>query len=222
MSAGFGVAATTSQYSSYWGNVVIAMALMAAGLALTTGPATEAIMGALPLAKAGAGSAVNDTTREVGGTLGVAIIGSALNSTYGGHVLTALRGLGAPADVAHQAGQSVVAGVVTAAHFPPALRAAASESVKASFVTGVHTGSYVAAGATFAAALVALAFLPARARDRAATAPRVPDPRGAVAACLSLVAQLAAQVDHAGAGGRARPRNQPVRARSLARAQRPR
>ena len=62
------------------------MALMAAGLAFTTGPATEAIMGALPPGKAGAGSAVNDTTREVGGTLGVAIVGSVLNSAYGAHV----------------------------------------------------------------------------------------------------------------------------------------
>jgi hypothetical protein len=68
------------------------MTLMAAGLALTASPATEAIMGALPPAKAGAGSAVNDTTREVGGTLGVAIIGSVLNSAYGGHALTALTG----------------------------------------------------------------------------------------------------------------------------------
>ena len=58
-------------------------------------------MGALPLAKAGAGSAVNDTTREVGGTLGVAIVGSVLNSAYGSHVLSALTALGAPAAAAH-------------------------------------------------------------------------------------------------------------------------
>jgi hypothetical protein len=43
-------------------------------------------MGALPPDKAGAGSAVNDTTREVGGTLGVAIVGSVLSSAYGSHV----------------------------------------------------------------------------------------------------------------------------------------
>jgi EmrB/QacA subfamily drug resistance transporter len=163
MSAGFVVAATTEQDASYWGKVVVAMALMAAGLAFTTGPATEAIMGALPVGKAGAGSAVNDTTREVGGTLGVAIVGSVLNSAYGSHVLTALTHLGAPAAVAHAAGQSVVAGMVTAAHFPPALQAAAAESVRQAFMTGLHRGSLVAAGATAAAALVALAFVPARA-----------------------------------------------------------
>ncbi len=48
MSAGFVVAATTAVDSPYWGKVIIAMALMAAGLGLTTGPATDAIMGALP------------------------------------------------------------------------------------------------------------------------------------------------------------------------------
>jgi EmrB/QacA subfamily drug resistance transporter len=180
MSAGFIVAATTPEYASYWGRIVIAMTLMAAGLALTTGPATEAIMGALPLAKAGAGSAVNDTTREVGGTLGVAILGSVLNSAYGSHLLTSFRGLGAPPAVAHEAGQSVVAGVITAAHFPPALRAAATESVKTAFMTGLHAGSYVAAGATFAAALVALAFLPARARGRAQLAAPTPEFTGSL------------------------------------------
>jgi EmrB/QacA subfamily drug resistance transporter len=164
MSGGLLVAAITPQDAGYWGKIIIAMTLMAAGLAFTTGPATDAIMGALPLAKAGAGSAVNDTTREVGGTLGVAILGSVLNSAYGSRVMHALTGLGAPPAVAHQASQSVVAGVITAAHFPPALQAAAAQAVRQSFMTGLHAGSFAAACATAAAAVVALAFLPARAR----------------------------------------------------------
>ncbi len=57
------------------------MTLMAAGLALITSPATDAISGALPPAKAGAGSAVNDFTRELGGALGVAVIGSVTAAT---------------------------------------------------------------------------------------------------------------------------------------------
>jgi hypothetical protein len=163
MSAGFVVAATTGVSSPYWGKVVIAMALMAAGLGLTTGPATEAIMGALPPGKAGAGSAVNDTTREVGGTLGVAIVGSVLNTAYGSHVLGALTALGAPAATARLAGQSVVAGMTVASRFPAPLREAAQAAVRSAFITGVHRGSLVAAGTALAAALVALVFLPARA-----------------------------------------------------------
>ena len=52
-------------------------------MGLIMAPATESIMGSLPLAKAGVGSAVNDTTRQVGGALGVAIVGSVLSSVYG-------------------------------------------------------------------------------------------------------------------------------------------
>jgi DHA2 family multidrug resistance protein-like MFS transporter len=163
MSGGFVVAATTGVDSPYWGKIIIAMAMMAAGLGLTTGPATEAIMGALPPGKAGAGSAVNDTTREVGGTLGVAIVGSVLNSAYGAHVFSSLTALGAPASLGHLAGQSVVAGMNVAARFPAPLRDAAAAAVRSAFMTGIHRGSLVAAGATLAAALMALAFLPARA-----------------------------------------------------------
>jgi EmrB/QacA subfamily drug resistance transporter len=162
MSAGFMVASTTAVGSPYWGKIIISMALMAAGLGLTTGPATHAIMGALPPGKAGAGSAVNDTTREVGGTLGVAIVGSVLNSVYGTQVLAGLTALGATASVGHLAGQSVVAGMDVAAGFPAPLRAAAASAVRSAFMAGLHRGSLVAAGATLAGALVALAFVPSR------------------------------------------------------------
>ncbi|HEY0932943.1 MAG TPA: MFS transporter, partial [Trebonia sp.] len=162
MGSGFLVAATTAVNADYWGTVIISMTLMAAGLGLTTGPATEAIMGALPAGKAGAGSAVNDTTREVGGTLGVAIIGSVLNSAYGSHVFASLTALGAPAATARLAGQSVVAGLDVASRFPEPARAAAVSAVRTAFVSGLHRGSLVAAGTTLAAALVALAFVPAR------------------------------------------------------------
>jgi EmrB/QacA subfamily drug resistance transporter len=165
MSAGFLVAATTGVDTAYWGRIIIAMILMAAGLGLTASPATEAIMGALPPDKAGVGSAVNDTTRELGGTLGVAVVGSVLSSAYGSHVVSALRGLGVPGRVASEAGQSVAAGLVVAGHLPPGLREAAAAAAREAFMTGVHQGSLVAAGATAAAALVALIFLPARARN---------------------------------------------------------
>jgi EmrB/QacA subfamily drug resistance transporter len=170
MSAGFLVAATTGVDTAYWGRIIVAMVLMAAGLGLTASPATEAIMGALPPDKAGVGSAVNDTTRELGGTLGVAVVGSVLSSAYGSHVVSALTRLGAPGRVASEAGQSVAAGLATAGHLPPALREAAVAAARQAFMTGVHQGSLVAAGATAGAALVALIFLPARARNVLAAA----------------------------------------------------
>src|SRR6202044_2317771 len=120
-------------------------------------------MGALPPGKAGAGSAVNDTTREVGGLFGVAIVGWVLNSAYGAHVLHGLVSLGAPASTGRLAGQSVVAGMNVAARFPAPLQAAAHNAVSSAFMVGLHRGSFVAACTVAVAGLVALAFLPARA-----------------------------------------------------------
>jgi EmrB/QacA subfamily drug resistance transporter len=170
MSAGFVVAAGTAVDSAYWGRIVTAMILMAAGLALTASPATEAIMGALPPAKAGAGSAVNDTTREIGGTLGVAIVGSVMSSVYGSHILTALTHLGAPRAISSAAEESVVAGLGLTADLPPGLREAAAAAARLAFMDGLRAGSLVAAGATALAAVATLAFLPARVRARQAHA----------------------------------------------------
>jgi hypothetical protein len=140
------------------------MTLMAAGLALTTSPATDAIMGAVLPGKAGAGSAVNDMTRELGGTLGVAVVGSVMSSVYGPHVLRSLTSLGVPAAAAGGARQSVVAGLTVAGHLPPALEGMAAQAARQAFVDGLSAGSLVAAAGTATAAAAALAFLPARAR----------------------------------------------------------
>ena len=77
--------------TSYW-VVVGPMLFLGGGLGLVQAPATEAIMGSLPPEKAGVGSAVNDTTRELGGTLGVAIVGSVFSSIYAGRIGDALAG----------------------------------------------------------------------------------------------------------------------------------
>jgi EmrB/QacA subfamily drug resistance transporter len=88
------VAATTSATLSY--SVIAAqMVVYGLGLGLTSASATESIMGAISAAKAGVGSAVNDSTRLVGGTLGVAVIGSVYASVYGAR-LTALTASALP------------------------------------------------------------------------------------------------------------------------------
>ena len=72
--------------------------IMAAGMGMTMAPATESVMGALPREKAGVGSAINDTTRQVGGALGVAIIGSVVSSVYGSKIASAASGFGLDAE----------------------------------------------------------------------------------------------------------------------------
>ncbi len=88
---------------SYWGDVAWRMIILATGMALTMAPATESIMGSLPRAKAGVGSAVNDTTRQVGGALGVAIVGSVMASVYGSRVADAFSSAGLPQPAVDQA-----------------------------------------------------------------------------------------------------------------------
>ena len=68
---------------SYVRDVLPRLLLLAVGMGLTMAPSTESIMGSLPRAKAGVGSAMNDTTRQIGGALGVAVVGSVMTSVYG-------------------------------------------------------------------------------------------------------------------------------------------
>ena len=86
-------ASTATPYIEIVGQMVLA----GLGMGLTTAPATEAIMGVVPKEKAGVGSAVNDATRELGATLGVAIIGSVYASLYASGIQDAAGSLPAPA-----------------------------------------------------------------------------------------------------------------------------
>jgi EmrB/QacA subfamily drug resistance transporter len=167
MSAGFVVAATTTLGTPYWGRIVVSMVLMAAGLALSVSPATEAIMGALPPSQAGAGSAVNDTVREVGGTLGVAVVGSTLSTVYGPRVVDGLSALQVHGSGLSTASGSVVGGIRVATALPGSAATQAVHVVQQSFLDGVVAGSLVSAGACLLAAVGALLFLPARAAQPA-------------------------------------------------------
>ncbi|MHB8657797.1 MAG: MFS transporter [Solirubrobacteraceae bacterium] len=143
-----------------YGVIVIQMLLMGTGLGLTTAPATESILSVLPPAKAGVGSAVNDATREAGGTLGVAIIGSVYTTLYAsGLVHGAVRHL--PAVALHVAERSVGAGYGVAARIPASARGPFLIHVQNAFMTGLHAGCLVAAGVCLAGALGATA-LPGR------------------------------------------------------------
>jgi DHA2 family multidrug resistance protein-like MFS transporter len=162
MSAGFVVAALAPLDASYWRVIVVAMVLMAAGLALSTGPATDAILGSLPEAKVGVGSAVNDTTREVGGVLGVAVTGSVLSWYYGNRLGAAWGALGLPRSAVEIGKESVGAGLALARTVPPAQVPAVTGALNNSFMTGMHAGSVTVAAVTFAGAIAAWLFLPRR------------------------------------------------------------
>jgi EmrB/QacA subfamily drug resistance transporter len=156
--------------------VILTTLVLAAGMANVMAPATESIMGSLPRAKAGVGSAVNDTTRQVGGAIGVALIGSLLASVYRGDVRTGLGELGVSGSVVSQASSTVQAGVATGANVGGAAGRDIVAVAHDAFLSGYHLGVLVAAGITLAAALGVFLWLPARATAPAdAVVPLGPD-----------------------------------------------
>ena len=146
--------------------MALVLAMMGAGIGMAMAPATEAIMGSLPKAKAGVGSAMNDVVREVAGTLGIAVLGSVLASSYASGMDGAVSGL--PADAAAAASDSVGAAHVVAAQVGGSdLVAAANQA----FVEAMGTTASIAAAVAIVGALIAAVFLPARARGASAPAP---------------------------------------------------
>ncbi len=180
MAAGFAVAATFDTGTAYWGPIVGSMILLAVGLTMTTAPATESIMGSLPLAKAGAGSAVNDTTRQLGGTLGVAALGSVFSSAYAARLTSRLHAVALPPAAVHAARESVASALATAAHAPGTIGAAIAVAARDAFVTGFGAASLVAVVAAAAGIALTLRYLPARAAQPAGEAVAEPDVLGLV------------------------------------------
>jgi EmrB/QacA subfamily drug resistance transporter len=153
--------------SHYWPDVLWRIVLLALGMSLTMAPATESIMSALPLAKAGVGSAVNDTTRQVGGALGVAIIGSVLSSIYASQMGDFLAGTpikGAQATGIKESLGVALAAAASAARSAPEFGASLARAANTAFVDGLQIAVLVAAGVAFAGVIVAFFWLPARAR----------------------------------------------------------
>ncbi len=137
------------------------LALLGLGMGATMAPGTDSIMGSLPLAQAGVGSAMNDTTRMVGGALGVAVIGTVLSSSFARAISPALRPL--PSPTASAARDSIGAALHVAGAGPrgEALAAAA----RAAYVTALGDAMTVAAVVAAAGALITLLFLPSRERQ---------------------------------------------------------
>ena len=163
MAIGLIIIGTAEADTAYFGPVIISMLFLANGLALVTSPATDAVMGELPREKAGIGSAVNDVSREVGGTLGVAISGSVFASLYGPKLGELLAKFNMPAEAVALAKESAGAGFAVAEMSPtPEAATAVRQAVSEAFMHGFHTACFTGAGVALFGALFALKFLPAR------------------------------------------------------------
>lgn len=153
------IGATATNHDAYVSTIVPQMVLMGLGMGFISTPATESIMLVLPPARAGIGSAVNDATRELGATLGVAIVGSLFVSIYGDRLLhSAFANVGA--GPLHAASQSVPTAFALAQGNPVLVHAAQN-----AFLSGMHAGCLLVGGLCFAGALAASIALPGRMKE---------------------------------------------------------
>lgn len=111
--------------------VAIGLMIVAAGMACTMPPASSLIVTSLPLSKAGVGSAVNDVTREVGGAIGIAVMGTVVSSVYHSAMTDKTSGLTIPDAIREQIEDSVAKAFGIAARLPEQLGAAGTEAAHA-------------------------------------------------------------------------------------------
>jgi EmrB/QacA subfamily drug resistance transporter len=171
--AGVGLALLlrTEVGSDYLTVLLPAFIVLAGGMAMTMAPMTAAVMGSVEPRHAGVASASTNTSREIGGVFGIALLGAIVTSAFKRGFLARLVGSGFPPTVAHQiaanAGSQAAAGRVTVAtvlqHSPPGTTSAQAQSVVASihqsFVHAMHVGMLVAVAFMLLASVVSAVFV---------------------------------------------------------------
>jgi hypothetical protein len=159
--------------AAYFGPIIGLMIALAFGFSLVNAPSTASLMSTLAPEQIGAGAAVNETTRELAGTMGVAVIGSVFSSIFGPGVARALRPYlshGLSSAQLRVAVSSTHAAQLTVAHFPLALQPALNAQVTSAFMNGLHRGCLVGAVVAVVAAILVLTRLP-QARETKELAP---------------------------------------------------
>ena len=151
-----------SSSSSATAMVLIAIVGLGLGLGLALAPATESIMGSVPPERAGVGSATNDTTREVGGALGVAVLGSVLNSVFRTHVQGSVVTRLLPPEAQAAAVRSVGEAKSVAATLGSRPGSVLARAADAAFVHAMAAAAAIGALVALGGLAVALAALPAR------------------------------------------------------------
>jgi len=133
------------------------------------GPATDSVMGAVPEAKSGVASAMNDVTRQVAGALGTAVIGSLITSLYASRIGDSVAALPEQARIAAE--DSVGQANAVAAQLPADQGANLAGTAADAFTHALGVGFTVAGAAALIAAIVVKLWLPERHREQSAGAP---------------------------------------------------
>jgi hypothetical protein len=142
-----------------YGGLLLFAVVFAVGMGLVIAPATASIMASVPKEKAGVGSAINDTTRQVGGALGVAILGSLFSSGYTSS-LDGRVGTSLPATVVDPSRDSIGSALSIARGLGGPDGARLGDAARHAFIHGADLTCWVAAGVAVVGALIASTALP--------------------------------------------------------------
>ena len=137
--------------------IIASMAVMMTGMALTMTPATTMMMSAVPRNRAGMGSAMNDTTRELGGALGIAVLGSVIGTAYSSKITESVSQL--PAEVQEIAENSLAGAIVVSEKLGP-IGEGLAMAAKEAWMNGLSEAMLIAAGIVAIAAIVSAIWLP--------------------------------------------------------------
>jgi EmrB/QacA subfamily drug resistance transporter len=204
VAAGLGAFAGMSATAPLW-EIIVATVVMGIGFGNVMAPATDSIMGSLPRAKAGVGSAMNDTTRQTGGAIGVAVIGSVLASKFRSSMVSGGRARHLPSAVI-SATRSDIATALRVAKTPlgkPVAPVIVSLA-RSSFVASFHVAALVGTAVIVVAALCVFRWLPARPPEEAPSGNRVPAGAHVAAESGGLAASRGDVGEGEGDGGPAR------------------
>ncbi len=146
----------------YW-YLVIIIVLMSGGMALTMSPMTTQLMSAVPRDRAGIGSAMNDTTRELGGALGVAVLGSLVTSRYTTGLADTVASLPEEARDVAEGSIAGVQGLIARGVVPADMADQLIAVARSAFVDGLGVAGFVSAGVVAVAAVVVRVLMPAKA-----------------------------------------------------------
>jgi EmrB/QacA subfamily drug resistance transporter len=162
IAVGLGLLSRTTVHDTYF-DVFPLFLLIGTGVGLTMAPSTESIMGSVPKEEAGVGSATSDTSMQVGGALGVGVLGAALNFRYQSLMTPLLAHVQIPAGVKSVVLGSVGGALAVAERAPGASGATLAAAATRGFVSGMDVALVIAAVIVGVAGFLVLALLPNRA-----------------------------------------------------------
>jgi EmrB/QacA subfamily drug resistance transporter len=167
--------------TSTYPDIIPGMVLLGLGAGLAIPAATGSVMGSLPRSDTGVGSATNGALMQVGGALGVAVIGSLLSTRYTGRMTAALAAYHLPHAIESAILGSVGGALAVAAHAGGAAGALLAYAARAAFISGGSLGLRTGAAVALAGCVLALLALPARAAagEPGAVRPGPPGPQPA-------------------------------------------